>query len=89
MPESYKRALYAELGLYCGRRCLTYGGSDSKNIQSNKKLSMGEQLCFNRCFSKFHNVKSVVDEEVAKAGIKVEPHHKYVVHQTVPFPNIY
>lgn len=36
-----------------------------QNVSSDKyKLTYGEQLCLNRCFGKFMNVKEIVDKKL-------------------------
>eukprot|EP00355_Strombidium_rassoulzadegani_P002988 CAMPEP_0168612722 /NCGR_PEP_ID=MMETSP0449_2-20121227/3067_1 /TAXON_ID=1082188 /ORGANISM="Strombidium rassoulzadegani, Strain ras09" /LENGTH=65 /DNA_ID=CAMNT_0008653303 /DNA_START=207 /DNA_END=404 /DNA_ORIENTATION=+ len=61
MPMSQKIPLTNQIGLYCGKRCLDY---NSPRLEGAKPydLGMGERLCFNRCRSKFYNVKEVMDD---------------------------
>lgn len=66
----------AKISLECNRRCLDHRVKDESLASetpfdpSRYKISHGEQLCLNRCFSKIMNVKEIVDRKLEN---QVEP----------------
>ena len=48
------------LSMECGRKCFNY----NEPIELGNRLPVGERLCISRCFSKFQNIREVVDKAI-------------------------